>query len=343
VTTQSALQQTITPDGTTPAASAAWAGYRIWLYNKDGSDASVSLQEEIPKPGRSDLMWADVDLDFTGELGPLWEALDIEEIISSLDEAEDRPFLARHDNTIELRVYVVDAGPGSEAMMLHCVVGANWVVTLHQGGLDLVEEFNKPLNGSTRLGELSGPSFLSLVLDWQISGYFNVIDALQEDIDRLDDDLLASHTGEDDLLPKLQELRSRVRDLRRTLTGHREVLGLLSHPRSDAVVGAKGANEYKRLEDRLQQAIESLDAVREMIVGSFDIFMTRTAQATNDIMKRLTLASLLLLPAAVIAGVMGMNFDVALFEWSWMFWVTIGGMAALAAVTLRVARLRGWL
>jgi Mg2+ and Co2+ transporter CorA len=109
------------------------------------------------------------------------------------------------------------------------------------------------------------------------------------------------------------------------------------------VVGAKGADEYKRLEDRLQQAIESVDAVREMIVGSFDIFMTRTAQATNDIMKRLTLVSVLLLPAAVIAGVMGMNFDVALFDWSWMFWVTIGGMAVLAAVTLRVARQRGWL
>jgi magnesium transporter len=333
----------MTYDGTRPSTSATSPGYRIWLYNKDGSDDRVSLQEDIPKPGRSELMWADVDIDSVGDLRPLWQALDIEDIISDLDDAEDRPFLVRHDDTIELRVYVVDARPGSEAMMLHCVVGANWVVTLHQGELDLVDQFNKPFNGNTRLGELSGPSFLSLVLDWQISGYFNVIDSLQGSIDELDDDLLTSRTGEEDLLPKLQELRSRVRDLRRTLTGHREVLGILSHPRSDAVVGAKGLDDYKRLEDRLQQAIESLDAVREMLVGSFDIFMTRTAQATNEIMKRLTLASLLLLPAAVIAGVMGMNFDVALFDWSWMFWVTIGGMAALAAVTLRVARLRGWL
>ena len=95
--------------------------------------------------------------------------------------------------------------------------------------------------------------------------------------------------------------------LRNTLSAHREVLGLLSHPRSDAVVGADAAGD-QRLEGRLQQAIDAVDTAREMIVGSFDIFMTRTSQATNDIMKRLTIVSVLLLPAAALAGIMGMNF-----------------------------------
>jgi Mg2+ and Co2+ transporter CorA len=118
---------------------------------------------------------------------------------------------------------------------------------------------------------------------------------------------------------------------------------MLSHPRSDAVVGAEATRDYQRLEDRLQQAIEAVDTTREMIVGSFDIFMTRTAQTTNDIMKRLTIVSVLLLPAGVIAGIMGMNYKVAIFEWSWMFWVTIGLMLALAGVTLVVAKRRSWL
>jgi hypothetical protein len=34
---------------------------------------------------------------------------------------------------------------------------------------------------------------------------------------------------------------------------------------------------------------------------------------------------------------------VAIFEWSWMFWVTIGLMLALAGVTLVVAKRRSWL
>jgi magnesium transporter len=42
--------------------------------------------------------------------------------------------------------------------------------------------------------------------------------------------------------------------------------------------------------------------------------MTRTAQRTNDTMRLLTLASVILLPSVVLAGVMGMNFKVGLFE-----------------------------
>ena len=52
------------------------------------------------------------------------------------------------------------------------------MVTVHQGELDLVDGFNKPFHGETRLGDLDGPTFLSLVLDWQLSG-FKTIEGLQ--------------------------------------------------------------------------------------------------------------------------------------------------------------------
>jgi Mg2+ and Co2+ transporter CorA len=313
------------------------------LYAGDGEDAPVLLDSAIEEPGENDMLWVDLDLDYVGEVGSLWEKLGLEGVVSPADHQEQRPKLVHHNGILELWVSALGDGPGLDPMMLRCVVGPNFVVTLHEGELDLVDEFNKPFHGDTRLGDLSGPAFLSLVLDWQISGYMGVIDELQGEIDELDEKLLTTPPDEADLLRKLQELRMRVRGLRNALSPHREVLGLLSHPRSEAVVGAQAADDYKRLEDRLQQAIDSVDTAREMIVGSFDIYMTRTAQATNDIMKRLTLVSVLLLPAGVIAGVMGMNFKVPIFDWSWMFWVVIGAMVGLASLTLLVAKLRDWL
>jgi Mg2+ and Co2+ transporter CorA len=50
-----------------------------------------------------------------------------------------------------------------------------------------------------------------------------------------------------------------------------------------------------------------------------------------------------LLPAVVIAGVMGMNFKVPIFDNPAFFWVVIGVMLALAATTILVARWRRWL
>ncbi len=82
---------------------------------------------------------------------------------------------------------------------------------------------------------------------------------------------------------------------------------------------------------------------RESIFGSFDVLIARTGHRTNEIMKVLTIASVVLLPGALVAGVMGMNFKVGLFDHPVVFWFVVAGIAAVGVATLAVAKLRGWL
>ena len=227
-------------------------------------------------------------------------------------------------------------------MTLHCLVGPNWVVTLHKGNLNLVDEFNKPFHGETRLGDLTAPPS---VVGARLAALrlLRVIEGLQGDIDHLDEDLLSESPDEESFLDRLQAFRPRVRT-RATLSAPiARSWGCSATRYPTPWWGRRRLDDYQRLEERLQQAIEAVDTTREMIVGSFDIFMTRTAQTTNDIMKRLTIVSVLLLPAAALAGIMGTNFKVEIFDWPWMFWVTIGLMLAVAGVTLVVAKRRRWL
>jgi len=60
-------------------------------------------------------------------------------------------------------------------------------------------------------------------------------------------------------------------------------------------------------------------------------------------MKVLTLTSVILLPGALLAGVIGMNFKVGLFTHTWLFWVVLGLIIAIASLTLGVARRRRWI
>ena len=316
---------------------------RIWLYRGDGEDTPVDLDSPLPDPHDKQVLWADVDLECADGLDRLWGHLAVDGLVDGLKEAGDRPSLTQHEGVLQLTVTALGADSDFAPVPLHCLVGPNWVVTLHNGELDLVNEFNKPFHGETRLGDLDGPRFLSVVLDWQVSGYFRVIEELQTEIDELDTKVLADRPDERDLFDRLIELRSRVRTLRNTLSRHRPIVSLLSHPDSSAVVGSEAAEVYQQVGERLQQALDEIDTTRGMLVGSFDVFMTRTAQATNDIMKRLTIVSVLLLPAVVIAGIMGMNFQVGLFEQAWIFWVVIALMVLLAGATLYVAKRRDWL
>jgi Mg2+ and Co2+ transporter CorA len=103
-----------------------------------------------------------------------------------------------------------------------------------------------------------------------------------------------------------------------------------------AALGAVG----KRFDD----AIAAVEDSREALIGSFDVFMTRTAQRTNDIMKILAMTTVLLLPGSLIAGLLGMNVSIPLDKDNPLsFWIVIVGVLALAVVIVVFARVRRWL
>ena len=89
-----------------------------------------------------------------------------------------------------------------------------------------------------------------------------------------------------------------------------------------------------------------MDAARDTkdsAFGTFDLLVARIGQRTNDIMKVLTLGTVILLPATVLAGIMGMNFKVGLFGQAWLFWAVIALMFVVAALVLTIARVREWI
>ena len=89
----------------------------------------------------------------------------------------------------------------------------------------------------------------------------------------------------------------------------------------------------------MDAAREAKDSTR----GSFDLLVARIGQRTNDIMKLLTLVTVILLPASVLAGIMGMNFKLGFFDLAWMFWAVIAAMLGIAVLVLSVARSRRWI
>jgi magnesium transporter len=60
-------------------------------------------------------------------------------------------------------------------------------------------------------------------------------------------------------------------------------------------------------------------------------------------MKVLTLVTVVLLPSTVLAGIMGMNFQVGLFDAVWVFWVVLAARLSIALLVLSVARSRRWI
>jgi Mg2+ and Co2+ transporter CorA len=73
------------------------------------------------------------------------------------------------------------------------------------------------------------------------------------------------------------------------------------------------------------------------------VLIARTGHRTNHIMKVLTLTSVIFLPGALLAGVMGMNFKVGLFSQPTIFYVVVAAILLIAPITVSVAKSRAWI
>ena len=140
-------------------------------------------------------------------------------------------------------------------------------------------------------------------------------------------------------------MRRRIAALRRLLAEHRSLYAALPTVtlRDEADADADHA-ALTAVSERFTLAIGAVEASRDVVLGSFDVYMTRTAQRTNDVMKVLTLVTVLLLPGSMIAGLLGMNVVVPLDKDSPLsFWLVVGGVILLAVAIVTIAYRRRWL
>ena len=222
------------------------------------------------------------------------------------------------------------------------MVGENWVITAHDRSLDVLEEFADRVSGSGDTGSLDGPAFLATLLEWVLGAYSAAFERLEERLEDFDVHAMRGH-GADEDIETLVEMRQQVGVLRRALAAHRSALTALTHPELEALGNNASGERFHSLLLRFESTVQEARDVRESIVGSFEVLIARTGHRTNHIMKVLTLTSVILLPGALIAGVMGMNFKVGLFDDSWMFYVVLAVILALAPLTVAIAKMRDWI
>lgn len=80
-----------------------------------------------------------------------------------------------------------------------------------------------------------------------------------------------------------------------------------------------------------------------VIVGSFELFTSQIALQTNASTRLLSFIAVVIGVLAVIAGVLGMNFDAPLFQTKAAgFWTAVGAMALLASGSITLAKYRRW-
>src|SRR5207342_226177 len=99
---------------------------------------------------------------------------------------------------------------------------------------------------------------------------------------RLDERALRGR-GDTEILGQIVRMRRRIGLIRRTLAPHRVAFAALGRP--EMSLHEELGEPWPGLTDRLERAIDAVENLRELLLGTFDIYMGRTAQNANETMK----------------------------------------------------------
>jgi magnesium transporter len=317
-----------------------------FVFDERESRQVEDLRPALDQLGKTALLWLALRDPTEAEVAAVQEALELsDEEARNLLEQPPRACLVEAREHLHVTLYVASSEGGEPILRpLECVLGHNWVVTAHEAEIEVLEEFRERAEGGGQIGELDSPSFVAAVVDWVVTSYFRAFEEVESELEELDAKVMADvPKNVPDELARLVELRRAIGTLRRALAPHREVIVALAHPELDLLSTETSAERFAALESRVTQAVESAREAKESTRGSFDLLVARIGQRTNDIMKVLTLVTVILFPATVLAGVMGMNFKVGLFDVVWMFWAVIAAMVGIAVLVLSIARKQSWI
>lgn len=315
---------------------------RAILFEGDQTELLAHLSERPRRLGGNKLLWVDLDGAPEEDVREAVRSFRLEEeTYDSLVEPADHAGFRDHGDYLHLTTYAPREDDDGKLHALECLVGANWVITAHDLPIPVLDEFAERVSGSGDTGSLDGAGFLAALLEWVLGSYTAAFERIEEELEDFDVRAMRGR-GNDEDIETLVEKRRHIGVLRRALAAHRFALVALTHPELEALGDSSSSERFATLYERFEATVQEARDGRESVVGSFDVLIARAGHRTNRIMKVLTLVSVILLPGTLLAGVMGMNFRVGLFDVTWLFWVVVALIGAVAPVALWFARARRW-
>ena len=319
---------------------------RAYLYDGEAEDGEVELNDALVG-GLNDhqLLWVDVQGMERGDLARLARLFDWHnDTLYNLLQPRRAPRIEYFSSYAQASVDAIhEEEKAYRVSTLHFIIGKNYVLTAHEQEITLLKSFAARIRDDSDLGHLDSPELFASLLDWHLTDYFRVVDRLEMEVDRMDEQALRSR-ADDALLADMVAMRRRIARVRRALTPHREVFSALARPEFMQIASVESAPHFRDLNDRLERAIDAVENARELLIGSFDIYMTQTTRKTNEVVKTLTLFSVPFFVASVVTGLMGMNFKVGIYDAGLTgFLGVLLFIAITSGAMLAVARWKRWI
>ncbi len=314
------------------------------LITLDGTEHEASAEEIRRLLSSSTPFWLDLDVATGSEATSLLsETFGFHPL--ALEDVEHFGQRPKHDQYDGFALLVVfGAGRGGRLVEVHCFYSEAFLVSVHREPCpeltDLARRLVQP--GRPRPDHVM---VLYEVIDSLVDSYFPVLADLDDQIDRLEDEILRRPTEAQ--LGQLFDLKRALIALRKVVTPQRDLFAGLSAGR-DVLAGMTddAVRYFRDLYDHLIRISDLVDSYRDLVSGALDTHLSTVSNRLNVVMKQLTIIATIFLPLSFLTGFFGQNF-------AWMvdrlhslpvfLVLAVGLQLVVVAALVLMFRRRGWL
>lgn len=230
-------------------------------------------------------------------------------VIEDILNTDQRPKVDAFEDYLYVvgRIYDPTRTRGDLAMdQISLIIGRDFVLTFQERQSGTFEPIRQRLRVERSALRRQSCDYLAYtLLDAMVDGYFSVIERLSDKCEALEEEILGR--PKKDALQKAHALKREISLLRRTIWPMRELIGSLQ--RNHASFFSDETRLYLRdIYDHTVHLLEQLEDLRELMTGLLDIYLSSVSNRVNLEVRTLTLLTTVFMPAALVAGIFGMNF-----------------------------------
>lgn len=223
-------------------------------------------------------------------------------------------------------------------------IGAGYVVTVHEGDLKALKQIYDTCEADAAqrpdVFGLSSGHLLYAIIDRLVDAIFPILYKVESNIRAIEENLFA-----EDARRIIQSIAIERRDLIALRRIMRPQLGIIANlEQADRPYIREDLDVYfGDILDHLRKARDIIEENSELIAGLADTSDALASHRINEVMRILTVISVIMLPLTLISGILGMNVDLPVPADPALFWIILLVMGLVALAMLAFFRFRRWL
>jgi magnesium transporter len=272
-----------------------------------------------------------------------WHPLDVEDVLSKrqrpkVDEYPEYLFAVLHFPAYDKEIQRLNAGE------LDLFIGADYLVTVPNVELLPISRlYNRCLEDDefrTQLFSKGSGRLLYEILDDLFDYCFPILDKIAHKLDAVEDDIIEGRSR--DAVRDISNVKQEIISYRRIIKPQRATLRVLERA-VERFLPENLELYFDDIVDASERIWDLLDNYKEVVEALEDTNESVISHRHNDVLRVLTVFSVILLPLTLIASIFGMNVLYPGEGTHEAFWVIVVAMVAVVAGLLGLFRYKRWL